>query len=150
MGQNDILEFSGEQRRNFMRALLYDLRALELMLDGGLFEEGIRRIGAEQELFLVDRACHPANASLAMLVRSIETLYVELRHTNDAGLMALMWDRDADEETILAGHMLLAVSDMRRSLRRYRTQVAIPLGSLDEGRCPSTCAATARATADPF
>ena len=69
MGQTDILEFSGEQRRNFMRALLYDLRALELMLDKGLFEEGVARIGAEQELFLVDRACHPANASLGMLER---------------------------------------------------------------------------------
>jgi hypothetical protein len=49
MGQTDILEFSGEARRVFMRALLYDLRALEHMLDAGLFEEGIARIGAEQE-----------------------------------------------------------------------------------------------------
>ncbi|MEP7028157.1 MAG: CBS domain-containing protein [Candidatus Eisenbacteria bacterium] len=69
MGQSDILEFSGEQRRNFMRALLDDLRAIELVLDRGLFEEGVQRIGAEQELFLVDRACHPANSSLDMLER---------------------------------------------------------------------------------
>jgi CBS domain-containing protein len=69
LGQGEILEFTGEARRQFMRALLYDLRALELMLDRGLFEEGVARIGAEQELFLVDRACHPANASLAMLER---------------------------------------------------------------------------------
>jgi CBS domain-containing protein/gamma-glutamyl:cysteine ligase YbdK (ATP-grasp superfamily) len=69
MGQSEILEFSGEARRNFMRALLYDLRALEFMLERGLFEEGVARIGAEQELFLVDRACHPALASLAMLER---------------------------------------------------------------------------------
>ena len=69
MDQTDIIEFSGEQRREFMRALLYDLRALELMLDEGRFEEGVSRIGAEQEVFLVDRACHPAGGSLAMLER---------------------------------------------------------------------------------
>ena len=69
MGQSEILEFSGEARRTFMRALLHDLRALELMLDRGLFEEGVTRIGAEQELFLVDRAVHPALASLAVLER---------------------------------------------------------------------------------
>jgi CBS domain-containing protein len=69
VGQSEILEFSGEARRGFMRALLQDLRALEIMLDQGLFEEGITRIGAEQELFLVDRAVHPAPASLAMLER---------------------------------------------------------------------------------
>jgi CBS domain-containing protein len=69
MGQSEILEFGGEQRRSFMRALLADLRALEVMLKAGAFEEGVARIGAEQELFLVDRACHPAGASLAMLER---------------------------------------------------------------------------------
>ena len=48
-------EFDGERRREFMRALLRDLRALERMLAEGMIEEGVRRIGAEQEMFLVDR-----------------------------------------------------------------------------------------------
>jgi hypothetical protein len=30
------------------------------MLDGGMFQETERRIGAQQELFLVDSAMHPA------------------------------------------------------------------------------------------
>src|SRR5205085_6957061 len=30
-------------------------------------EEGVRRVGAEQELFLIDRACHPAPVAHEML-----------------------------------------------------------------------------------
>lgn len=37
-----------------MRALLDDVQALETMLEEGMIEEGVRRIGAEQEMFLVD------------------------------------------------------------------------------------------------
>jgi CBS domain-containing protein len=41
--------------RRFMKNLLNDVRALEKMIEEGMIEEGIRRIGAEQELCLVDR-----------------------------------------------------------------------------------------------
>jgi CBS domain-containing protein len=40
---------------DFTRALLRDVRALERILDEGLVETGVRRVGAEQELILVDR-----------------------------------------------------------------------------------------------
>ncbi len=43
-----------------MKALLDDLRALEQMLETGMVESGIRRIGAEQEMFLVDSNLGPA------------------------------------------------------------------------------------------
>ena len=59
----------GEARRRFMRAVLADLRALEQMLEAGAFERGVVRIGAEQELFLVDRAYHPAPGALKILER---------------------------------------------------------------------------------
>lgn len=49
------LNTDGELRRNFMRCLLVDLQVLELMIEKGQIERGVRRIGAEQELFLVDR-----------------------------------------------------------------------------------------------
>jgi hypothetical protein len=52
----------GEARRRFMRALLNDLRALERMVEEGQFERGVSRIGAEQELFLVDRRTTPRPA----------------------------------------------------------------------------------------
>ena len=46
--------------RAFVGALLNDLRALERMLDEGRIETGVRRVGAEQEMFLVDRHMSPA------------------------------------------------------------------------------------------
>jgi CBS domain-containing protein len=46
--------------QRFSRALLDDLEALERMCDEGLIERGVRRIGFEQEMFLVDRDGRPA------------------------------------------------------------------------------------------
>jgi CBS domain-containing protein len=60
-------EFKGEERRSFMRTLLRDLRALQRILDEGRLEEGVRRVGAEQELFLIDSALHPAPVAMEML-----------------------------------------------------------------------------------
>jgi CBS domain-containing protein/gamma-glutamylcysteine synthetase len=60
-------ELEGESRRAFMRALLTDLRAFEKMLADGQFERGISRIGAEQEIFLVDSGYQPAPGALKIL-----------------------------------------------------------------------------------
>ena len=46
--------------RAFTHHLLQDVRALEEMLRSDRFEQGIRRVGAEQELFMVDRRGEPA------------------------------------------------------------------------------------------
>jgi len=46
--------------RDFIRRVLDDIRALELMMEAGWFETGVRRIGAEQEMFLVDEGRRPA------------------------------------------------------------------------------------------
>jgi CBS domain-containing protein/gamma-glutamyl:cysteine ligase YbdK (ATP-grasp superfamily) len=71
MGQHNKVEaeLEGESRRQFMRSLLADLKALETMLAEGMFETGIRRIGAEQEMFLVDRDWRPASGAMVMLER---------------------------------------------------------------------------------
>lgn len=55
------------QMRTFVRALLEDIHALERMLGEGRFERGVRRIGAEQEMFLVDRSYRPRAAVLEVL-----------------------------------------------------------------------------------
>jgi hypothetical protein len=47
--------------------MLRDLQALQLMLREDRFETGIRRIGAEQEMFLVDASWQPAPGALPML-----------------------------------------------------------------------------------
>jgi hypothetical protein len=60
-------ELEGEARRAFMRHLLTDLRAFERMLAEGKFERGVSRIGAEQEIFLVDGGYQPAPGALKIL-----------------------------------------------------------------------------------
>ncbi|MBD0325441.1 MAG: hypothetical protein ICV68_03370, partial [Pyrinomonadaceae bacterium] len=61
MGEHNIEQELDELKlRAYSKALLNDLRALELMLENGLIESGIRRIGAEQEMFLVDENLRPA------------------------------------------------------------------------------------------
>ena len=70
MGEQQVKnQFDAEQLRLFSRKLLTDLRALETMLEGGLFETEVRRIGAEQEMFLVDRDWRPALVATELLER---------------------------------------------------------------------------------
>src|SRR5215475_8169829 len=61
MGDKKVTaEYDDNQMRAFSLAVLADLQAFEKMLDLDIFEKGVRRIGAEQEMFLVDSAMHPA------------------------------------------------------------------------------------------
>jgi CBS domain-containing protein len=53
-------EYDEIQMRTFTRAVLNDLQALESMLASSQLEEDVVRIGAEQEMFLVDSSLHPA------------------------------------------------------------------------------------------
>jgi CBS domain-containing protein len=77
-------EFRGEGRRRFTQSLLRDVGALERLLAAGMLEEGIRRIGAEQEVFLVDRGLHPAPAAMGVL-QALE----DPRYTTELGLFQL-------------------------------------------------------------
>ena len=68
MGEHRISRGAGSQEiREFTRKVLTDLRALEHMLADGLVESGVQRIGAEQELFLVDNNWRPATNNLEVL-----------------------------------------------------------------------------------
>jgi len=68
MGEHDVdTLFDESKSQAFMKALLEDLRALEYMIEAGLLETGVTRIGAEQEMFLVDRNLRPAPISLEVL-----------------------------------------------------------------------------------
>jgi CBS domain-containing protein len=53
--------------RAFTHAVLNDLHALEKMLKGGMFEQHAMRIGAEQEMFLVDSAMCPAPRAVQVI-----------------------------------------------------------------------------------
>jgi CBS domain-containing protein/gamma-glutamyl:cysteine ligase YbdK (ATP-grasp superfamily) len=70
MGEHNVEEFDQLRAQTFMKAVLNDLRALAFMLENNLVESGVRRIGAEQEMFLVDSALRPAPVSLEVLEKA--------------------------------------------------------------------------------
>src|SRR5208337_5494813 len=68
MGTQEVTgDIDAAHLRRFITHLLHDLQALEAMIAGGAIESGVRRIGAEQELFLVDRAWRPAPLAMEIL-----------------------------------------------------------------------------------
>ncbi len=56
-----------QSKRKFLKHLLHDVEAIEQILERGLFESGITRIGAEQEFCLVDRHFKPSLNALEVL-----------------------------------------------------------------------------------
>ena len=78
MGDKQVIdtENEGDLLRAFTKRLLRDVQALERMLKKGMIEEGVRRIGAEQEVFLVDRDFRPATTALKMIERLHDEHYV--------------------------------------------------------------------------
>jgi len=71
MGEFNVRDHRPQEHelRSFTKALLEDVQAIERMLDEGLIESGVRRIGAEQEMFLVDRSMRPAMKATDVLER---------------------------------------------------------------------------------
>lgn len=68
MGEQRVkLATSHKQLQNFTKHLLKDIKALEKMLESGLFEIDVTRIGAEQEFCLVDSQWKPAPLALEVL-----------------------------------------------------------------------------------
>ncbi|MEP6902703.1 MAG: hypothetical protein ABJA66_13205, partial [Actinomycetota bacterium] len=68
MGDKKVTTQTDEhQMRQFTKAVLNDLQALEKMLGEGQMETDALRIGAEQEMFLVDSSFHPAPLALEII-----------------------------------------------------------------------------------
>lgn len=82
MGEQNIEEYADESTRQaFMKSLLDEVRALEAMLEKGMVESGVSRIGAEQEMFLIDSAQKPALTALDVLQKLDDE-----RFTHELGL----------------------------------------------------------------
>ena len=136
--------------RSFTSAVLNDLRALEQMLREEWIEEGVRRIGAEQEMFLVGEDWRPASLATRVLDRlggppfttelalfnleaNLDPLYLSGRCFSDLhaaldGAIAKVSDA-ADREgarVLLAGHLPTLVKsdltlDQITPVQRYYT-----------------------------
>jgi CBS domain-containing protein len=85
MGEQNVERSTDEATRQaFMGSLLEEVQALETMLAKGMIESGKRRIGAEQEMFIVNRAYKPALKALDLL----DTIDDD-RFTHEIGLFNL-------------------------------------------------------------
>ncbi len=68
MGEHAITQFSdSNQKRIFTKRLLNDIRALDYMLEHNMIERKTSRIGAEQELVLLDHELKPAFNNMELL-----------------------------------------------------------------------------------
>jgi CBS domain-containing protein len=106
MGNQQVQDgIGGERLRFFMRSLLDDLRALEIMLEEGLIEANVRRVGAEQEMFLVGPGYRPAPLVMQML-----QLLQDPHYTTELGQFNL----EANMEPLSFGGKCL--SDMEREI----------------------------------
>ena len=95
MGDKKVsTEYDEQQMREFTLGVLTDLQAMEKMLDAEMFEEDVCRIGAEQEVFLVDQAMHPAPIAMDVIERARDG-----RLTTEIGLFNLEANLTAREFT---------------------------------------------------
>ncbi|GAA3656025.1 CBS domain-containing protein [Flavivirga jejuensis] len=68
MGDLNIIKLKTKKdRANYIHHLLNDIKALDLMIEKGLIEEDVHRIGAEQEFCLVNNQFLPESKSLELL-----------------------------------------------------------------------------------
>ncbi len=85
MGDPKVTTQADESKlREFTKAVLNDLQALEKMFEQKMFEDKPLRIGAEQEMFLVDSAMLPAPLALEVLEEANDK-----RLTTEIGLFDL-------------------------------------------------------------
>ncbi len=85
MGRQDVsTHLNPGQFRTFTRALLNDVRALDRMIQSDMFEADTRRLGVEQELFLVNRGRRPAPLAMELLeaLPEMQELTTELAKFN--------------------------------------------------------------------
>lgn len=114
-GQDD------KRRKKFIEHLLKDIEALSKMLELGLIESGKTRIGAEQELCLVDPAWRPAPLNLEVLDRINNPHFTtELARFN--------MEINLDPIPFENGALSAMEQDIRAHLKMIE-KVTIPLGS---------------------
>lgn len=112
---------SQEEAASFMRHLLKDIHAMERMIADGMFEADITRIGAEQELCLVDtHSWKPANINLEVLkIMNDPMLTTELGRFN--------------LETNAEPHVFTgkAISDMHNEVKNRLEGLQVKLDEMD-------------------
>jgi CBS domain-containing protein len=126
MGQQIVETFiEPGELRSFIKCLLSDVSALEKMIAEGLIESGMRRVGAEQELVLVNPAWRPAPVAEEVLARLGDPHF-----TNEIGLFNLEINLDpigfrGDCLSRMEGQLNELVAQARAAARGSEAEVAL-------------------------
>jgi len=111
--------------REFTNHLMRDVRALELMLHEDMFETGVRRIGAEQELFMVNERGEPAPVIEQVLEQNTdERIVTELTKFNvEFNMDPLQYGDDCFAQMEAATSEL--IEEVRELTRQVDSEVAM-------------------------
>jgi CBS domain-containing protein/gamma-glutamylcysteine synthetase len=121
MGEQNVRQNIDQvERQAFMKSLLEEVQALETMLSKGMIESGERRIGAEQEMFIVNRAFKPALRALDLLERIGDD-----RFTHEIGLFNLEANLSVQQMT---GGALRAMEEEAQEIYRIAREKAAEVG----------------------
>ncbi|MCG8606678.1 glutamate-cysteine ligase family protein, partial [bacterium] len=126
MGQQAIENISdSKQIRLFEKALLNDVQALEQMIENGMIESDVRRIGAEQELFLVDEAFQPSPQSVDILSEIQDD-----RFTTELGSFNLEFNLEpmkceGDCLSVLEQELEKLIGEVRRRANKHNADVVL-------------------------
>ncbi len=112
-------QLEGASRREYMQGLLRDLRGMERMVAEGHFERGVSRIGAEQEMFLVDGGYHATPGALKVLEK------LDGHFTTELGLFNL--EANADSQAF-SGKGLSLLENQLDTLFEQVRDVGAPMG----------------------
>ena len=126
MGDHNVeLELDERMSQAFMKALLDDLRALDFMIETNRFETGVWRIGAEQEMFLVDSNMRPSPISQEVLSRAKDSrLTTEIARFNlEANLTPLLLTGQCLSE--MERELLDLITKVRTSAARFDSDVLL-------------------------
>jgi CBS domain-containing protein len=122
MGEQNVRNDGDEGHRHaFMKALLNEVRALEDMHQADMFESDVRRIGAEQEMFLINQANQPALNAMQVL-DGID----DPRFTHELGLFNLEANLSPQQ---LGGQCLRALHAETDEVVRIAREAAAKVGS---------------------
>jgi CBS domain-containing protein len=121
MGEQNVRQnIDQAERQAFMKSLLEEVQALETMLAKGMIESGKRRIGAEQEMFIINRAYKPA-------LRALDILEVidDERFTHEIGLFNLEANLSVRK---MAGDALRRMEEEAQEIYRIAREKAAGFG----------------------
>lgn len=116
---------NSDDLKQFTQRLLKDLTALEYMLEHDLFETGIVRIGAEQEMCLVDEDWAPAPVAMEILEQIEDPRIVNefARFNLEANLSPLEFKGDCFSK--MESELVELLALVRETCSRFSSDIAL-------------------------